>query len=89
MSYWVLPESGIPVSVTTVQRLPHAEHDTNEMRDRMNQYDNKLRSLLFDFPAATVSQGLQDVDSSKIIDPDDEDPGFFDELSRIIDDAGL
>jgi hypothetical protein len=89
MSYWVLPYSGIPVSVTTVQRLSHAERDTNEMRDRMNQYDNKLRSLLFDLQAATVSQGLRDVDSSKIIDPDDEDPGFFDEFSRIIDDAGL
>jgi hypothetical protein len=54
----------------------------------MNQYDNKLRSL-FDSPAATVSQGLGDVDSSKIIDPDDEDPGFFDEFSRTIDDARL
>jgi hypothetical protein len=29
------------------------------------------------------------VESSKIIDPDNEDPEFFDEFSRVIDDATL
>ena len=35
MSYWVLPESGIPVSVTTVQRVTNAEVSTDEMKSRM------------------------------------------------------
>ena len=28
MSYWVLPESGIPISVTTIQRMTHLEKQT-------------------------------------------------------------
>ena len=36
-----------------------------------------------------INQGLRNVESSKIIDPDNEDPEFFDEFSRVIDDATL
>ena len=38
MSYCVLPESGIPVSVTTVQRMTNPELSTDEMQKRMDQY---------------------------------------------------
>ena len=88
MSYWVLPESGIPVSLTTVQRLTNNERGTDEMKSRMSHYEDKLR-VLFQTQAADVTQGLRDVDSGKVIDPDDEDPAFFDEFTRIIDDATL
>jgi hypothetical protein len=88
MSYWVLPPSGIPVSVTTVQRLTHVERATDEMRSRMQHYDDKLKSL-FDAQSADVSHALRNVESDKIIDPEDEDPGFYDEFMRVIDDARL
>jgi hypothetical protein len=88
MSYWVLPESGIPVSVTTVQRLTNDERNTDEMKGRMSQYGEKLR-VLFESQSADASQGLRDVDTSKVIDPDNEDPVFFEEFTRIIDDTTL
>lgn len=37
MSYWVFPESGIPISVTTIQRLTNNERNTDEMKCRMEQ----------------------------------------------------
>jgi len=88
MSYWILPESGIPVSATTVQRMTNDERSTDEMRRRMTQYEDKLK-VLFDAPSATISSGLQNVDSSRIIDPDNEDPEFFEEFMRTIDDTTL
>ena len=87
MSYWVLPESGIPISVTTVQRMTNDERNTDEMKSRMEHYDDKLK-IVFD-AEADITQGLRDVESYKIIDPDNEDPEFFDEFTRVIDDATL
>ena len=88
MSYWVLPESGIPVSVTTVQRVTNAELSTDEMKSRMREYDDKLR-VYFEAQSADVSRHLRDVDSCKIIDHENEDPAFYDEFTRVIDDAVL
>ena len=88
MSYWILPLSGIPVSATTVQRLTNDERNTDEMKSRMQQYEEKLAKL-FETQSADVTRGLRHVDSDKIIDPDNEDPAFFAEFSRVIDDATL
>ena len=88
MSYWVLPESGIPISVTTVQRMTNDEQNTEEMKTRVNEYEERLRAV-FEAQSATIAQGLRNVETSKIIDPEEEDPGFFDEFSRVIDDVTL
>jgi hypothetical protein len=88
MSYWVLPQSGIPVSVTTVQRLTNDERNTDETKSQMNQFDDKLK-VLFETHTADVTQSLRDVHTSKVIDPDNEDPAFLAEFTRIIDDATL
>ena len=88
MSYWILPESGIPVSATTVQRMTNDERSTDEMRSRMTQYEDKLK-VLFEIPSATISNGLQNVDPSKIIDPDNKDNEFFEEFMRTIDNSRL
>ena len=88
MSYWILPESDIPISVTTAQRLTNDEGNTEEMKARMKQYDEKLK-VIFESQSAEITRGLCDVDSSKVIDPDDEDPSFFQEFTRVIDDASL
>jgi hypothetical protein len=56
--YWILPPSGIPVSVTTVQRLTNDERNTLEMQDRMRQYDEKL-TVLFEAQSADMARGLR------------------------------
>ena len=88
MSYWLLPPSGIPISATTVQRLTNAERATNEMQKRMDEYDAKLK-VLFEAQSADVTHSLRDVPSDKIVDPQDEDPTFYDDFARVIDDAQL
>ena len=88
MSYWILPPSGIPVSVTTVQRVTNDERNTDEMRDRMRQYNKKLATV-FETQSADLTRDLRNVDSSKVIDPHNEDPNFYTEFTRVISDAAL
>jgi hypothetical protein len=86
MSYWILPPSGIPVSVTTVQRVTNDEKNTDEMRDRMRRYDEKL---VFETQSADLARDLRNVDSSKVIDAHNEDPNFYAKFTRVISDAAL
>jgi hypothetical protein len=88
MSYWILSEIGIPISATTVQRMTNDEQCTKLMKLQMTQYNDKL-SVLFDAQSAEINVGLQAVDGSKMIDPDNEDLEFFNEFTRVIDDATL
>ena len=89
MSYWILlPQSGIPVLATTLQRLTNSERCTDETKYRMRQYDEKLAAV-FETQSADMARGLRHVDARKIIDPDNEDPEFFSEFTRVIDNASL
>ena len=87
-SYWILPASGIPISASTAQRLTYDERNTEEMRKRMEDYEEKLIRV-FEVQSAVITNGLSGVDSSKSIDPDNEDPEFYSEFTRVIDDAML
>jgi hypothetical protein len=87
MSYWILPKSGIPISATTVQRITNDERSTDEMKKRMVEYDERLKRVM-ETQSASIT-GLQNVHPSKVIDPDNEDPEFFDDFTRVIDDAAL
>ena len=42
MSFWILPESGIIISCTTVQRISNLEKQTDEYTRRMNDFQIKL-----------------------------------------------
>ncbi|KAI2502896.1 Reverse transcriptase (RNA-dependent DNA polymerase) [Fragilaria crotonensis] len=88
MSYWLLPESGIPISATTVQRMTNDEKTTDEMKKRMIQYDERLQRI-FETQSADLTRTLRDIHPSYVIDPEDEDAAFFDEFTRVIDDARL
>jgi hypothetical protein len=80
ISYWLLRESGIPISPTTVQQKTNDERSTSEMRSRISKYEDKLKTT-FELPT---------VDQSKIINLESKDPAFFDEFMRtIVDDAAL
>ena len=54
----------------------------------MEDYEEKLIRV-FEFQSAVITNGLSGVDSSKSIDPDNEDPEFYSEFTRVIDDAML
>lgn len=88
MSYLILPESGIPISVTTVQRLTNAERAADEFKSWMREFEDKVK-VVFDAQSADITQALRDIDSHQIIDPDNEDFDFFNDFTRIIDDAAL
>ena len=70
------------------QRLTNDERSTYEMKGRMSQYDEKIKSL-FDGQTADLTQTLRDISSENNIAPDNKDPGFFDEFMRVIDDTNL
>jgi hypothetical protein len=88
MLYWILPASGIPISVGTVQQMTNNKQKKDKMRSRMLNYDGKLKTV-FETLTAAVSMDLDSIDLYKIIDPDNEDPEFFNTFTRVIDDMTL
>ena len=48
MSYWILTNTGRIVSRTTVQRVTNLEQGTDEVRQRMKEFDANIRELLKD-----------------------------------------
>ena len=65
MSYWLLPGSGIPISATTVQRMTNDEKATDEMKQRMRQYEQRLQ-VLFEAKTADLTSTLQNVDAQNM-----------------------
>lgn len=53
----------------------------------MNEYNERLKQV-FDAKSAPTT-GLQDIPTSKVINPFNEDPAFFEEFTTVIDDATL
>ena len=88
MSYWLLPGSGIPISATTVQRMTNDEKATDETQKRMAHYEEGLRSI-FEAPTADLTRSLRDVHPSYVIDPENKDPTFYNDFTRVMDDAQL
>ena len=85
-SYWILLESGIPVSATTVQHMTFDDKNTDEMKARMTAYDSKLQ-VIFDSQSADISNSLSGVEAFRVIDAENEDNEFYEEFTRTIDDA--
>ena len=86
MSYWILPDSGIPKVRSTVQRLTTLERETDAMKERMLLYNGKIRSLFGDneFVAnengSPIEEGLEDLM---------DDPDFLDEFYRTFDNGAI
>ena len=58
------------------------------MKQRMSEYEAKVRSA-YEAESADITNTLKDVDSSWIIDHENEDKEFFAEFTRVIDDVTL
>eukprot|EP00978_Attheya_sp_CCMP212_P026107 scaffold85161_cov59-Attheya_sp.AAC.2 len=88
MSYWILPLSGIPISVVTVQRFTNSEQQTDEWRKRMQVFDDNLESK-WTAVSADISNSLTNVHPSKVVGTEDKDEDFIEEYNRVINDATL
>ena len=82
MSYWVLPESGIAMSCTTVQRVTHLEKQADEYKKQMNDFHQVLEGK-WQVESANVSDiAIQDVLASMLLSLENEDEEFLDEFNR-------
>ena len=72
----------------TVQRLTNAEQSTGKVKTHMRDYKSKVE-ITVDAQLANITQTFRDVAPWHVIDPEDEDPDFFNEFTRVIDDAAL
>ena len=89
MSYWILPESGIVMSCTTVQRVTHLEKQTDEYKKRMNDFQKTLDEKLLLDSSIIPGKVTHDIPSSLMLSLENEDDEFLDEFNRVIKDPDL
>lgn len=79
MSYWVLPESGIPESRTTVQRITMPESFTEANIKSFKEYDDKIALY---FKESRISKSGEKLDPNDYQDVLSEDEDFAGEFNR-------
>ena len=88
MSYWILPRSGIPISVVTVQRLTNLEQTTDEWKKRMDEYETHVQPKL-QAKSADVSIDQNEVRRESLLSLELEDDAFLQEYGRVINDPDV
>ena len=83
MSYWILPESVIPVSATTVQQVTNLERQTDEFKTQVETFEKNLEGK-YSSVSADVASKLRDVPTANILSYADEDNASKEEHNRII-----
>ena len=81
MSHWILPESGIPASVTTVQRVTNLEKQTDEAKERMDDFQQSAEST---WDTRTSKIELSQDDQQNILSLGNEDDELVEEFRRVI-----
>ena len=81
MSHWVLPQSGIPILVTTVQRVTNPEKQTDEMKKHMDNFQLSAQSR-WDAGTSTVESSKTDQQNALTLENEDND--FIEEFNRVI-----
>ena len=86
MSYWILPQSGIPVSCATVSRLTNLELQGVENKKRMESFDRNLEDK-FNAASSDLLSELEkaDVPHANVFSLEDESDDFLDEYNKVID----
>ena len=87
-SYWILPESGIPVSCTTLQRITNLEKQTDGYKSRMKEFDVKLEQI-WAVQSSDLKGKIQEAPKPKLLCLEDEDEEFKEEFNRAIDNTNL
>ena len=88
MSYWILPRSGIPISVVTVQRLTNLEQSTDEWKKRMDEYDRQVQPKM-QAKSANIIIDEKQVRHESLLSLELEDDEFLQEYSRVINDPDV
>ena len=88
MSYWILPESGIPISCSTVQRVTNLESNTEEFKRRAQKFDEGLKEK-WGVKSSDLSEKIKNVPKDKLLSLEDENEEFIEEYGRVISDKDL
>ena len=88
MSYWVLPESGIPVSATTVQRVTNLEEQTEEFKANALKFEEKVKRK-WEVESAQINENQIPVKPESVLDLENEDEEFREEFHRVIDEPNV
>ena len=75
MSHWILPESVIPVSCTTVQMITNLDKQTYEYKSIMKDFDVKLEHK-WDVQSSYLKEQIQEVQQTKLLCLEYEDEEF-------------
>ena len=86
MSCWILAQSGIPMSVTTVQRVTNSEKQTNEMKNCMEDFQHSVQSK---WNARTSTIELPQSDQQNVPSLENEDEEFTNKFERVIESEDL
>ncbi|CAJ1933595.1 unnamed protein product [Cylindrotheca closterium] len=83
MTYWVLPKSGIPISVDTVQMVTNAEQQTDSVKQQMQRWTADV-SKTVDAKSTYINWGKEDIPHQMMFDFDDEDDKFMRNFGMLI-----
>ena len=75
MSYWILPSSGIPISVTTVQRITNLERQTDEYKKKIADYEKELDAK-WSIKSVNLTSTLYDQPQDNILSLEHESDEF-------------
>ena len=91
MSYWVLPKSGIPISITTLQHVTHLETQTDANRKRFEQYDTVITKRFHEvYTQKSSSAPSSDKPTMEMWkDFADGDEVFQNEFARVFDNTDV
>ena len=70
MTYWVLPESGIPISTGTVQQLTQLEQKTDAWLKRIDDFNAKIKKK-WEVESADLSHKTRNVDKNRLLSLED------------------
>ena len=91
MSYWVLPKSGILISIMTVQRVTHLETQTDSNRKRFGHYDTAITEIFHEVYTQTYcsapSSDTPTIEMWKDLANGNED--FQNEFARVFDNTDV
>lgn len=88
MSYWILPESRISILCTTVQPMSQIDIQTDENKQRMKYFDEKIK-VKFNASTPVPVKDTKKINSHHLLDIDEEDPEFVKEFNKVISDDSI
>ena len=86
MSHWIPPQSGIPMSVTRVQRATNLEKKTDEIQKRMDDFQLLVQS---GWDARTSAVESPPTDEQNVLSLEKRDEEFIQEFNRVIESEDL